>query len=134
MSRCVGGVAHLTRDGDIVFKAKAGFSGQAQFTYKIDDGHGGSDTATVKFELQRGHGQGSPGQSSGHWTGQWTGHRRETEHDHGRDYERDHAFGNGRDHRGSMFDAWSLGDAARVTDDSNGAMFVARHVHDFDNI
>ncbi len=134
VSRCVGGAAHLTRDGDIVFKAKAGFSGQAQFTYKIDDGHGGSDTATVKFELQRGHGQGSPGQSSGQWTGQWTGHRRETDLDHGRDYERDHAFGNGRDHRGSMFDAWSLGDAARVTDDSNGAMFVARHVHDFDNI
>mgnify|MGYP000508790167 CR=1 FL=1 len=37
--------------GNIVFTPDAGYLGSASFTYSIDDGHGGSDTATVVLNV-----------------------------------------------------------------------------------
>lgn len=38
-------------DGNVVFTADSGFSGQAFFDYTIDDGHGGTSTATVTVDV-----------------------------------------------------------------------------------
>ena len=43
----VNGTAVLNQEGNVVFIPAAGFEGQASFEYTVDDGHGGSDTATV---------------------------------------------------------------------------------------
>ncbi len=41
------GSVSVNSDGTITFTPDAGFSGTTSFTYKISDGHGGYDTATV---------------------------------------------------------------------------------------
>lgn len=56
VSHAVGGSVHLTRDGDIVFTAHRGYRGEAQFSYRVSDGNGGSDVATVTFDVTREHG------------------------------------------------------------------------------
>ena len=46
----VGGTVALA-GGDVVFTPTAGFSGPASFTYTINDGAGGTDTATVRVNV-----------------------------------------------------------------------------------
>ena len=48
------GVAVLGPDGEYTYTPNAGFSGQDVFVYQIDDGNGGTDTATVTIEVADG--------------------------------------------------------------------------------
>ncbi|MFO1170036.1 MAG: Ig-like domain-containing protein [Hyphomicrobiaceae bacterium] len=45
------GHVRINRDGTITYQPKPGFDGTATITYKISDGHGGFDTATVTVEV-----------------------------------------------------------------------------------
>jgi hypothetical protein len=47
----VGGLVTLNADGDLVFTASMTFDGTAQFTYTVDDGHGGTATGTVSGDV-----------------------------------------------------------------------------------
>ncbi|MBR0646952.1 Ig-like domain-containing protein [Plastoroseomonas hellenica] len=47
----VGGLVTLNADGDLVFTASMTFDGTAQFTYTVDDGHGGTATGTVTGDV-----------------------------------------------------------------------------------
>ncbi len=46
-----GGSVVLSADGDFVYTPLAGFFGTDSFSYTVEDGQGGSDTATVSFVL-----------------------------------------------------------------------------------
>jgi hypothetical protein len=47
----VGGLVTLNADGELVFTASMIFDGTAQFTYTVDDGHGGTATGTVTGDV-----------------------------------------------------------------------------------
>ncbi len=47
------GTVTLDGNGDVIFTAKAGYTGSASFTYTISDGNGGFDTATVTLTVGR---------------------------------------------------------------------------------
>jgi methionine-rich copper-binding protein CopC len=47
-----GGTVALGTDGNVVFTPKAGFAGQASFSYTLTDGHGTTDTANVTLSVQ----------------------------------------------------------------------------------
>ncbi len=46
------GTAEINGDGDIVFTPDEGYSGQANFVYRVSDNNGGFDTATVTLNVQ----------------------------------------------------------------------------------
>lgn len=50
VDNAAGGTVAL-QGGNVVFTPAAGFSGQASFDYTVDDGHGGTDTGTVRVEV-----------------------------------------------------------------------------------
>ncbi|MEB3885641.1 Ig-like domain-containing protein, partial [Lyngbya sp. CCY1209] len=41
------GTVELDADGNVIFTPESGFTGDATFEYTINDGNGGTDTATV---------------------------------------------------------------------------------------
>jgi len=45
------GTVSLDEDGNVVFVANEYYSGEVTFDYTIDDGHGGTDIATVSFDV-----------------------------------------------------------------------------------
>jgi hypothetical protein len=47
-----GGTVEITDDGQIRFTPDPGFTGHTRFTYTIDDGNGGTDTAEVVINVQ----------------------------------------------------------------------------------
>lgn len=46
-----GGTVAMNSDGSFSYQPPAGFAGYDTFSYSIDDGHGGIDTATVTIEV-----------------------------------------------------------------------------------
>ncbi len=48
----VGGTVALTSDGRTVFTPTPDYSGDATFSYTVDDGNGGSDTASVRVSIE----------------------------------------------------------------------------------
>jgi|GEM_PF-527121 len=51
VDNAVNGAVVLDEEGNIVFTPKSGFQGAASFEYTVNDGHGGSDTATVMVSV-----------------------------------------------------------------------------------
>jgi Ca2+-binding RTX toxin-like protein len=49
------GTVSIDEDGNIVFVPDAGYSGPASFVYTVDDGNGGSATATVEIDVVAGN-------------------------------------------------------------------------------
>lgn len=45
------GDVSITKDGNVIFKAEDGFSGDARFDYLVTDGHGGTAIATSRMEV-----------------------------------------------------------------------------------
>lgn len=56
-----GGVVSINDDGTVSYTAAGGFSGEDSFTYTVNDGYGGSDTAQVKVAVSTVSAQGSSG-------------------------------------------------------------------------
>lgn len=51
VSRDIGGRVSRDSNGDILFTARNNFTGEASFTYRVSDGAGGRDTATVSINV-----------------------------------------------------------------------------------
>ena len=48
----INGTAELNENGNVIFTPGADFRGEANFVYAIDDGNGGTDTATVNVTVE----------------------------------------------------------------------------------
>lgn len=51
VANATNGSVALTNTGDVVFTPDANFNGTATFDYMLSDGHGGTDTATVRVQV-----------------------------------------------------------------------------------
>ncbi|TIH15591.1 tandem-95 repeat protein [Marinifilum sp. JC120] len=52
VGKTIGGSVRLGFNDSVIFTPDEGFSGEASFEYKVDDGHGGKDSAKVTIDIE----------------------------------------------------------------------------------